>query len=230
MGQTLTRYTLILFAAALYGGPPMIGNDPYAPDTGMFEINIAAETEHRDDTTFIAPIFDINYGAIKNLQLTVEIAYINSPTQNDFDALELSLKYLFYQNDFFAVALNPAYKSFPIDTVFNNGEVYSFNLPMHFIVDKRLSIVTDIGFVTQKEGDDHFELGSYLRYEQPRYALFFELFAEESKAQNDIFTLFNLGFTYAFNDTYKLLLSCGRELHGEEKEAIIAYTGIQLNF
>ncbi len=219
----------LLLAISLFAGPPMLSNDPFVPDLGQFEINLAAEFEDRDATIVTAPIIDFNYGLIKDVQFTVEGAYVTSEEQGDFDALELAIKWNFYQDDFFAIAIYPQYLSYPTDSIFDEGEVFALSIPMSFALADDLRWVVDISYV-RAEDAEHMEMGSYLQYSYSEHDFYFEAYSEEGEHDHERLLLLQLGYLYQFHDNVAFMIALGREIHAEEKKAIIGYSGLQFVF
>ncbi len=224
------KLMLFLFSTYLFAGPPMKSSDPFVPALHEFEVNIAAEGEHKDAILRRLPIIDINYGIIENVQVTFETAYIHSDLESDFDSFEIALKWLFYENDFFAIALYPKYKSYPLDSVFNEGETCEFTLPMNFTLNDSLDLVTDVTYVHPLEGENHFEFGTYIKYKSDAHIYFMELFMEEAKDQEDFFMLGALGYMYQFHENIAFMISFGKEITSGKPKATIGYSGLQFVF
>ncbi len=208
----------------------MLTDDPFTPDVGQFEINIGGFMEDRDNLVVTAPIIDVNYGLIKNVQLTMATAYISSVDENGWDALELAVKWNFYSNELFSMAVSPLYVNYPVETIFNEGERYAISFPMNFQFNARWSLVLTPSYIYQSTADEHPELGTYLQYALERHNFYVELFMEESKDYDATFSLANFGYSWQYNDSVVLMLSVGREIRAEEREATIAYSGLQLVF
>jgi len=74
-----TRVAMLLIAggapaAHAQGGPPLRTDDPGTPGRGRWELNTAVTLEHvRGETSFEAPLADINYGVGDRIQLKVEM-------------------------------------------------------------------------------------------------------------------------------------------------------------
>ena len=208
----------------------MLSDDPFVPDEGQFEINFAAASEHRDATVITAPILDLNYGLIKDVQITFATGYISTQDQKGWDAFELAFKYNFYSNDFFAIAINPKYISYPVETIFNEGSIYELSVPMSLQLSEDWSWIISLAYIYPNGHDDHLELGSYLQYHYHTQNFYAEVFTEGSKSYDDLFTLVNLGYLYQFQENLAFMLSVGREIRAQEKKATIAYGGLQLLF
>jgi hypothetical protein len=64
---------LLCLGTAAYAGPPYVTDDPEPPEPGKWEIYSFVEGEHSHGATEGSTGFDINYGAARDLQLTIEI-------------------------------------------------------------------------------------------------------------------------------------------------------------
>ena len=206
----------------------MLTNDPFVPDVNQFEVNMFSLSEYRDKRILIAPVVDLNYGVVKDVQVTLATGYINSDTQKGFDAFEVSTKWKFYSNKSFAIAISPIYISYPLETVFNEGEVFKVSAPMSFALTDTLLWILSLDYIMPFEDDNHFEVGTYLQYTLKRHNFYAEVFSEESKTHDALFTLLNLGYLYQLNNNWAVMLSTGREIKAEEAEAVIGFLGIQL--
>ena len=208
----------------------MLSDDPFVPDEGQFEINFSAAGEYRDVTVITAPIIDLNYGLIENVQITFATGYISTQDQKGWDAFELAMKYNFYSNDLFAIAINPKYISYPVETIFNEGSTYEVSIPMSIQLSEDWSWIISLAYIYPNGYDDHLEFGSYLQYRYMHQNFYAELFSESSKSYDDLFTLINIGYLYQFQENLAVMLSIGQEIRAQEKKATIGYGGIQLLF
>jgi len=225
---------LFLFSSLLFAGPPMKSSDPFVPELGQFEINIAVEGEYNKNQFFRAPIIDLNYGIIKNVQITLETAYVISQEKSeyidDFDSFELALKWCFYEGDRFAIAFYPKFKSYPIDSIFNSGETYEIDIPMNFALSDKVDFVFDTAYIMPKDGLDHFEFGTYMKYKNELHTYYAELFLENVGSEEETFTLGGLGYMYQFHKNIAFMISCGRELSSNNKKSTVGYSGLQFVF
>jgi len=83
-----------------YAGPPYETDDPMPPEPGEFEVYSFVEGDHFGHATEGEAGFDINYGAAKDLQLTVvvPVGFEDNDTSRrhtGFGDVELGVKYLF---------------------------------------------------------------------------------------------------------------------------------------
>ena len=221
--------SLFLFSQLL-AGPPMLSNDPFVPDVGQFEINLGAHMEEGNERIIAAPILDVNYGLIQNVQITVAGAYLQDDSRRGFDAFEVGIKWMFYSNDLFAIALNPVYLSYPVKTVFNEGESYKLSVPMSFRFNEHWSWIVDFDYIYPREERDHLELGTYVQYTQGNHNFYGEYFVEQSKYHDALFSLVNFGYLWQFHNHVAFMFSAGQEIRAEEKEANIIYSGLQVTF
>ena len=221
---------LLLWSSALLAGPPMLTEDPFVPNKGQFEVNVAAFIEDRENPVLTAPIIDVNYGIIENVQLTLVAGYISTENERGWDAFEFAFKWNFYNGDFFSIAANPKYRDYPVETIFNEGETYEVALPMNFQFNTRWSLVFTPSYIYHALDDKHLELGAYMQYSLKQQNFYAELFTEESKEHDAIFSIVNLGYFWQFHNNVALLFSLGREIRVEEKEATIGFSGLQFLF
>jgi hypothetical protein len=87
---------LLLSAGPVLAGPPFVTDDPEPADPGHWEINNFVEAAHVPGDTAGQAGFDINYGALKDLQLTAVIPVdFESHTQAGLGDIQLGVKYRF---------------------------------------------------------------------------------------------------------------------------------------
>jgi hypothetical protein len=104
---------IVIFTAPIIAGPPFNTDDPEPVDYLHWEFYIASSYEferHSDNATL--PHFEVNYGAIPNVQLHLlaGMGYIkeNSDHQYSFTTAELGFKYRFINvNDDLQVGIFP---------------------------------------------------------------------------------------------------------------------------
>ena len=222
---------LFFVVVSLWAGPPMKSDDPFVPSYGEFEVNLAVEIEKKDNTLFHVPVIDLNYGIYENIQFTMEGAYVTSENENDFDALKLALKWNFYTGELFSIAISPQYKSYPIDSIFNEGETYELKIPINIYLTSKLNLIVDLTYVYPKESGEHIEYGTYLQYLSNKHRYYSELFFENAPHNEEVFYLLNLGYMYQLNDNIALMISIGKEMAAkEEPKATLAYGGLQFVF
>lgn len=221
---------ILSLCTTIFAGPPMKSDDPFVPALHEFEINIAIEAEDEDELLKRLPIVDINYGIYKNVQLTLMGSYIISDEEDDFDSFELAIKWLAYDGDIFSIAVYPKYKSYPIASIFNEGETYELAFPMNFSLSESFNLVLNIVYIYPKIGKEYFEYGGYLEYEHEKHSFFTELFLEEAQEKGeDSLMLGIVGYKYNFYQDISFMLSLGNEINNEKKTTI-GYSGLQFIF
>ncbi len=230
----MKKLALTFFSTLLLAGPPMKSSDPFVPEVGQFEINVAVEGEHTDEKLFRAPILDFNYGVVKNVQLTLEAAYVITEEEDDFvddfDSFELALKWLFYEGELICIALYPKYKSYPVDSIFNSGETFELSVPLNVALSQNLDLVLNPAYIAPKEGANHFEFGSYLKFKMDKHSFYTELFMENlSNEDEDVFTLGVVGYSYQFHESVAFMISFGKEITSRN-QATVGYSGLQFVF
>ncbi|MEO6717504.1 MAG: transporter [Novosphingobium sp.] len=103
-GAGVITVAVLLSSTAAWAGPPFLTDDPEPTETGHWEIYaplFEAEGRGIDFTGSLAT--EINYGAIKDVQLTVSlpVAYAHDQTGSHWGAgdFEVSVKYRFFHNE-----------------------------------------------------------------------------------------------------------------------------------
>lgn len=100
----LTTACVVSFATTAWAGPPFLTDDPEPTDTGHWEIyGPLIEGEGRGSDFEGTTGVEVNYGAAKNLQITVglPVAYAHDSTgwQWGGSGLSVSAKYRFYHDE-----------------------------------------------------------------------------------------------------------------------------------
>ena len=226
----MKKSLLLLSSCSLFAGPPMLTNDPFVPDYGEFEINIAVSVEKDSSTLYQAPIIDFNYGLLPNMQFTLESAYSINDDGKDIDSLEVGIKYLWYEGDSFAISSVTNYVSYPLDSVFDEGNVYEIGFATNFKMSENLNLIFTPMYVYKNSENYHFEVGSYLNYNYDKQSFYGEIFAEESEIRDREFLLLNLGYLWQFHKNVAFMFSLGKEILHHNKNAFISYSGLQIVF
>ena len=208
----------------------MLSNDPYVPDYGKYEINVALSVEKDATTLYSAPIIDFNYGLIPNMQFTLESAYNWREAENDIDSLEIGIKYLWIDSESFALSSVTNYVSYPVNSIFDEGETYEFGISTNFVLSENLSLKFTPTFVYKAKNNYHLELGSYLQYNYKLQSFYTEVFGEESELRDRKFLLLNLGYMYQFDKNVAFMCSFGHEFLEKGSDTFISYSGLQITF
>jgi len=224
MKQIVKHLTVFLLTSILHAGPPMMTDDPFTPDIHRFEVNVGFELEKSNQWKVVVPIIDVNYGISSNLQFTVERASILMDNKYNSDGVEIALKYHFYENDFFNIAIYPKYHFYLTDTSYNEGETYSLLLPMSLNLTNNLDLTTSVSYINSKKEGSAFEIGSYLSYRIKNQTYFFETYLEEES------NVLNLGYFYQYKENMGLMFSIGQERDSLQEQTNLSYVGLQVTF
>ena len=230
MKRVLRNMGCLLCSGFLYAGPPMMTDDPFVPEVNEVEMNLAMELEKGADLHVVAPIIDLNYGIYPNVQFTVETAYASSDKQYQSDGVEMAIKYHFYRSERINIALYPKYFFYPIETVFNEGESYEFQIPISLQLSDSLEWVTSLSYLFPQKEENRYEIGMYLAYEKSKHTYYLESYLEENPKDKNIATFFNVGYFYQYQDNLGLMASFGIEEVESSKQADVAYLGLQFIF
>jgi hypothetical protein len=99
----LAVLALASVAAPASAGPPYLTDDPVPTDTGHWEIYAFTAGEGRGSTFDDDAGFDLNYGPVKDVQLTatLPLSFSEAPTEgwrSGTDNVELGVKYRFFHD------------------------------------------------------------------------------------------------------------------------------------
>jgi hypothetical protein len=209
---------LLTAAGPAFAGPPFVTDDPEPTDFGHWEIyNFVAATHVPGDTAGEAG-FDINYGGLKDLQLTAVIPVaFESRTQTGLGDVELAIKYRFlHQADgslipdvaFFPRAFTPT-ATHPV-----GANRLSFLLPIWAEKDfGKWSLFGGGGYDINPGPDNrNFWLTGvgFSRVLTSRFTLGAELYQQTAETRDTrAFTAVNLGAIYKVTDHWSLMMSAG---------------------
>ena len=233
-------FPLILGQMCAWAGPPFVTDDPEPVEYRHWEIYLASQhAKDKDGWSGTAPHFEVNYGALHNLQLHLiaPLAYAkpnDGPSHYGFGDLELGAKYRFIQESdwrpmvgaFLIVDLPTGRSSRGL----GEGYVRTF-FPIWF--QKSWGPWTSywgggywinpgsgnknywfFGWQAQRELSKAITLGAEVFYNTPTAR------AEGGR------TGFNVGTIVNITDEHHLLFSTGRDIHGQNRFS--AYVGYQL--
>lgn len=212
----------------------MNSDDPFVPSLKEFEVNIAMEHERNGDKSTNFPIIDFNYGIMKNVQATIETSYATSKVDGvdfkDFDALELAVKWLFYEGDRFAMALYPKYTSYPIKSAFDEGESFEIATPVNLILNEHIDLIINSSYIMPSKGENHFEFGTYLKFKQSKHTYYTELLMENvDNRDEDASTLGAVGYMYQFYEDIGFMISWSKKINANNSSSTV-YSGLQFIF
>jgi hypothetical protein len=221
-------------------GPPFVTDDPEPVEYRYWEIYLASQhAKDKDGWSGTAPHFEVNYGALPNLQLHLiaPFAYVkpnDGSSHYGFGDLELGVKYRFIQESDW----RPMVGAFPIVDLptgrrskgLGSGHVKTF-LPIWF--QKSWGPWTSyggsgywinpgsenknywfFGWQAQRELSKSITLGAEVFYNTP---------IEKGEGGR---TGFNVGTIVNFTDEHHFLFSAGRDIHGPNRFSM--YIGYQL--
>jgi hypothetical protein len=231
-------FSLVLSSMVAWAGPPFVTDDPEPVEYRHWEIYLASQhTKDKDGWSGTAPHFEVNYGALPNLQLHM-IAPLAYAKPNDgsarygFGDLELGAKYRFIletdwrpQVGTFAMLEVPTGSS---SKGLGSGHVRAF-LPIW--LQKSWGPWQSYGgggywINPGSENKDYWFFGWQLQRGLSKViTLGAEVFYNTPTAREEGGrTGFNVGTIINFSDEHHLLLSVGRDIHGQNSfSAYIAY-------
>ena len=231
-------FPLIVGPTVAQAGPPFVTDDPEPVEYRHWEIYLASQdAKDKDGWSGTAPHFEVNYGALPNLQvhLIAPFAYVrpnDGSSHYGFGDLELGVKYRFIQEaDWW-----PMVGAFPIVDLptgrsskgLGSGHTKTF-LPIWF--QKSWGPWTSYGgggywinpgsenkdywfagWEVQRELSKSVTLGGEVFYNTPTEK------GEGDRTGSNVGTIFNL------TDEHHLLFSAGRDIHGQNRfSTYIAY-------
>lgn len=232
----LSRVVVLVFGfvccrPALALSPPLVTDDPETPGAGGWEINIVSTVDSARDETFIeAPLFDVNYGFLKNDQFKLEFAVASIDASDDenhwgISDLLVGYKYRFLDEEDplgLAASFYPQV-SCPTGnrhTGIGSG-VTELQIPFQFgkhFFDGRLYVNPEVGYNVVFDGSDQnswkYGLAASWAFTK-RLEVMGEVGAfvfPKTVEPDDPF--FNVGFEYILTEQVALLASAGRSFRG----------------
>lgn len=237
------RIILFVMACLLYfnisyaqgGGPPMITDDPGVVDIHKWEINTSVNLSIANETQLNAPYLDVNYGVAPNLQLKVESSYLftfdkHHHSSGNIGEVITGIKFHFLKEDKSFISAG----TYPQATL--TGDQRGFLLPL--LLEKTIGkfvIGEDMGIFLGEHNYRSFQNGILLGYQlSEKLQIMGEYFIEKRyRPATATAGYINYGFRYAFNKTFGLMGSFGKQVltpaHSPE-EYFISYLGIQSSF
>jgi hypothetical protein len=228
--------------SVVWAGPPFVTDDPEPVEYRHWEIYLASQhAKDKDGWSGTAPHFEVNYGALPNLQLHLiaPFSYVSpddGSSHYGFGDMELGVKYRFLQE----TPLLPQVGTFPLLEVstgshklgLGSGHVKTF-LPIWF--QKNWGPWTSYaggGYWINpgSENRDYWFTGWEVQRELSKsITLGVELFYNTPTAKGEGGrTGFNVGEIVNFSEEHHLLFSAGRDIHGQNRFS--AYIAYQLTF
>ena len=223
----------------------MLTDDPFTIDKSHWEINTGLVMQHTtDEAIYEAPLIDINYGLMQKLQLKYEIPLVikhehESTTIGGIGKSNFGIKWNFLEDEKTGIAIGiyPQLRLINSNQAVDRGLVdkgTEFFLPVSFqkTVDKH-SFVLQLGrlFVMHDKGAWTYGL-LYVREVSEAFELAAEINGSAAPSLEEAESFLNIGTRIKFSDTFKLLLSAGRNIivHPDAENTFIGYLGIQTSF
>jgi len=231
---------LLLSSNLLYSGPPYDTDDPEPVELHHWEFYMSSRPVHNDDGWLgTLPHVEVNYGAVKNVQLhfITPMAFnfpAGEPKNYGLGDTELGVKYRFLQEN----KSTPMIGIFPLIELptgnrnkgLGNGRAQLF-LPLW--IQKSFGDWMTYGgggyWINPGEGNKNWIYTGWLVQNQltKKFNLGVELYymtPQESGGVSE--TRFNIGAVYDFSEKHHLLLSAGKGFLGPVKAQF--YAGYQL--
>lgn len=218
----------MLVSLPVLAGPPYLTDDPEPTDTGHYEIYFFTEGASARDGREGSAGIDFNYGAARNLQLTVTLpinwsAPIGEHHASGLGNIELAAKYEFLhqQDDGVDVAFFPSV-ILPAGSSAVGERHASLFLPLWLQrTAGDWTIFGGGGCEIHRGGEakDFCLLGTALAYQvSDRLQIGAEVFHQAADTRNGhAGTDFNIGATYDLNDHWHLLASAGPGLQNRDQ-------------
>jgi hypothetical protein len=240
IGVAVFHFTVSL--SVVWAGPPFITDDPEPVEYRHWEIYLASQhAKDKDEWSGTAPHFEVNYGALPNLQLHLiaPFSYIrpnDGSSQYGFGDMELGVKYRYIQEG----KVRPQVGTFLIVDLptgssskgLGSGHAKAF-LPIWF--QKSWGPWTSYGgggywINPGSENRDFWFTGWEVERELfKNITLGAEVFYNTPTAEGEGGrTGFNVGTVFNFTDEHHLLFSAGRDIHGQNRFS--TYIAYQLTF
>ena len=230
------------FTHGAYAGPPFVTDDPEPVAYRHWEYYSSIQLTHdQGGWSGTVPTMEVNYGAVPNLQLHLQVsAAFSAPTgdstQFGFGDTELGIKYRFVQETEFL----PQIATFPVLELPTGSRSLGFasrELDAFFPLwlQKSFGKWTSyggggywinpgagnrnwwlFGWLLQRQITEHFAVGAEIFHETP----------QEQGGSSD--TLINVGGIWDLSERYHLLFSAGHTIQGPS--STIAYSGIQITW
>ncbi len=218
---------LVSCRAALALSPPLVTDDPETPGAGGWEINVVSTIESgRDGTEIEAPLFDVNYGFMKNDQFKLEVAVTSVDESDDKNHWGISDLLIGYKYRFIDESdpLGLAVSFYPqVDCPTGNRHtgigsgVTEVQIPFQFgkhYFDEKLYVNPEVGYNVVVENNHlnnwRFGLAASWAFTE-RFEVMGEvggLVFRKNVEPSDPF--FNVGFEYVLTKQVALLASAGR--------------------
>lgn len=229
------------------GGPPLLTDDPGTPGDGNWEINFSFTVESLErETTFEAPLLDINYGLGDAIQLKFELPWVvfdenGGGSRSGLGNSLLGIKWRFLDEDpaGFSLSVYPQFQFQNPTSSADRGIVDDqLELFLPFEAQKTFgafSLGVELGYLLRESEKDAWVYGVAFGHEVlPSLELLAEVHGTILSDSSEYDALVNVGTRWRLSDTFTLLASAGTELfgsgHARDETEFIGYLGLQLTF
>jgi hypothetical protein len=220
------------------GGPPMITDDPFTPDSGHWENNIALQWTHTADTHLIEfPAADINYGWNERTQLKIEMplfAYTSEAAHSVIGRGDVRIgikeRFIDEEQSGFALSTYPQYQ-FATATATDEIDGAQFFLPIEAAKTfGRIHLAAEAGYNFVNSSTDEISYGVVGGYDvNKQWEWFAELHRENEIHGEAEESILNVGMHYDIGHSLALLASAGTTLNTEKRgHTSLAYLGFQI--
>jgi hypothetical protein len=229
---------LILGTMVAWAGPPFVTDDPEPVEFRHWEVYVASQhAKDKDGWSGTAPHFEVNYGALPNLQLHLiaPLAYVkpdDGSSHYGFGDLELGAKYRFIQETDWRPQVG-TFLIFDLPTGSSSRGLGSGHLRTFLPIwlQKSFGPWQSYGgggywINPGSENKNYWFLGWQVQRELSKaITLGGEMFYNTPTAEGEGGRMgFNVGTILNFTDEHHLLFSTGRDIHGQNRfSAYIAY-------
>lgn len=232
-------------APILQAGPPLITDDPGTPGDGNWEINIGFTIEKlKTETSYEAPILDINYGLGERLQLKYEVPWLildeeGAASKNGLGNSEIGLKYRFLDEEQHGVSMS-IYPQLSFNNPTSSDERGLVDSGMELLIPFQLSkdigsaeLLIELGYNLIEHDKDEWIYGLATGWQLTKSAKFVaEINGVTKNDFEENVLVFNIGGILNVHKNINLLFSAGRSFResSETQPGLIGYLGFQFNF
>lgn len=232
---------LLPLASAALAGPPFDTDDPDPTDTGHWELYVANTLDGRGSTIDGEFAFEANYGAARNLQLSLGLPYDYAHnraegSRNGAGDIELSAKYRFLDDEQsgFSMAAFPAV-TIPTGAGRFTNHRMTVTLPLWAQLERSPWALFGGGGYVVNPGPgnhDYWTAGAaVLRQVGDRLSIGAELTREGRGDRDDhASTGAGLGVVYRLDALFSILLRGGPVFEDGGKASYHSYAAVGLNF
>jgi hypothetical protein len=239
-------FACLLWATNVFGGPPLLTDDPDTPGPNHWEINTAVTSERfGPDWIYATPLLDINYGVGEHIQLKYQVqANILQPDNGGVRAgmgnSLAGVKWRFLDQTNWSWLEVSTYPQLEF--------IYPGSSPRRGLADSGDNVLLPIEIEHQWKHVTVYAEGGYLRNEHrssesiyglageydftEAFGLMGEFYGGSDRAFQNNGLSFNLGFRRSLIEHVALIGSAGRGVYGpaERSPAFQSYLALQLTF